>query len=83
MMVKPDEAQRIISEMERVVALRRVLAGARLVDIEKARAEVIRCAKGLVLTALPTTADEGVVVPEWWNALTNALVQLAVAQDEK
>lgn len=45
-------------------------------------AEVVRCAKGLVLTALPSIADEGVVVPEWWQALSSALVQLAVVQDE-
>lgn len=46
-----------------------------------ARDEVIRCARGLVRTAHPTIRDEGVVVPEWWDALLAAIEALANPED--
>lgn len=41
-----------------------------------AEREVVRCARGVVHTAHPMIRDEGVIVPEWWDALVAALAEL-------
>jgi hypothetical protein len=57
-------------ERERVVE---ILAAADAVD---PRTEIVRCARGVVRTAHPMIRDEGVIVPEWWDALVVALSDL-------